>query len=64
MGDETSERGCSKLRYTLFRTKVSPFGNLVTKIAASQKGLRNLFPFEYLLSNHLINNEHRGGATL
>ena len=36
------------------RTKVSPFGNLITKNASSQKGLENLFPFEYLLPIHPI----------
>ena len=34
-------------------TKVCPFGNLVPEIASSQKGKRNLFPFEYLLPNTL-----------
>ena len=30
--------GCSELRYSFCWTKLSPFGNLVTKIATSQKG--------------------------
>ena len=41
----------------IWRTKVSPFENLVPEDAATQKGITNLFPFEYLLPNHPINIE-------
>ena len=42
--------GCSELRCILW-TKISSFGNLVTKNATTQKGLQTCFPFEYLLPN-------------
>ena len=35
----------------LLWTKVSSFGNLVTKSASTQRGLQTFFPFEYLLPN-------------
>ena len=46
-----ASRGVFWVELYFVRTKVSPFGNLITKIATSQ----NLFPFEYLLPNYPIN---------